>query len=255
VSAHRSFLLIALLASVAAAPGCHRDRHPWDGAAAPDGGEHALEVPPARAADPSAADAGPDAQAAASEPDAGETEGAAWPPVRVGGPWVRCYGNFHVSGEPLKDVTRLALLCGPENGMSRLSAKPIEGTVAEGGPPVTEALPVRRGTCYRIFATAAPTVADLDVIVRSSRGADVAADHGEDPWPIVQADRPFCALEDDAFTVEITAKRGQGRFAAEIWQLRPPPPLAPEEAARRRAAEAAGPDRRPAKVDVALPAR
>jgi hypothetical protein len=68
-------------------------------------------------------------------------------------------------------------------------------------------------------------VADLDVVVRSSRGSAIAADHGEDPWPIVQPDRPFCALEDDRYTFEVSAKRGSGRFAAEVWALRPAPPL------------------------------
>jgi hypothetical protein len=66
-------------------------------------------------------------------------------------------------------------------------------------------------------------VEDLDITVRSSRGAMIAADHGEDRWPIVQPDRPFCPLEDDRYAVEISAHRGRGRFAAEVWVLRSPP--------------------------------
>jgi hypothetical protein len=140
----------------------------------------------------------------------------------VGGPWVRCYGDFRLSGDPLKDVTRLGLLCGPENGMSRLSPQAIVGNVVEGQPAVSETFQARRGECYRIFAVASPTVTDLDVTVRSSRDMAIAADHGEDAWPIVQPDRPFCALEDDALRVEISARRGQGRFAAEVWVLSAP---------------------------------
>ena len=144
-------------------------------------------------------------------------------PVRVGGPWVRCYGNFRPSGEPVKDVTRLALLCGPENGMVRLSKKPIEGAVAEpsAAPAPSESFAAVQGECYRIFAVAETSVGDLDVAVRSSRGVLIAADHGEDNWPIVQPDRPFCALENDTFTVEFTSHRGWGRFAAEVWRLGP----------------------------------
>ena len=73
-----------------------------------------------------------------------------------------------------------------------------------------------------IFRTSAAdaTVNDLDVTVRSSRGAPVAADHGEDAWPIVQPDRPFCPLENDRYTLEIAAHRGHGRVAAEVWVLR-----------------------------------
>jgi hypothetical protein len=159
-------------------------------------------------------------------PDAASAE-APTPPVRVGGPWVRCYGGFHPQGDPVKDVTRLSILCGPENGMKRLSKQPFEGSVTAGGPSASETFEARRGECYRVFAVAEPTVQDLDVIVRSSRGAPLAADHGEDAWPIVQPDRPFCPLEDDRYTVEVSAKRGAGRFAAEVWVLRARGPKSP----------------------------
>jgi hypothetical protein len=62
-------------------------------------------------------------------------------------------------------------------------------------------------------------VSDLDVVVRTSRGTEVTADLGEDRWPIVQPERPFCTFDDDTFTVEVKAKRGAGAFAAEIWVL------------------------------------
>jgi hypothetical protein len=196
--------------------GCGHQARPWD-----QGDAEAPPPPPppsvastqasGTAEGPAADDAGkPD------EPD------APTPPVRIGGPWVRCYGGFHPTGDPVKDVTRLSILCGPENGMKRLSKRPIEGAVAAGGPGVSETFEARRGECYRVFAVAEPAVADLDVVVRSSRGAPVAADHGEDSWPIVQPDRPFCPLADDRYTVEISARRGAGRFAAEVWALRTP---------------------------------
>jgi hypothetical protein len=196
--------------------GCEHRAHPWD---QPDAGD----LPPSQPPPPLVAlprfDGGSAPGLDAAEPDTPS------PPVRVGGPWVRCYGGFHPSGEPVKDVTRLSLLCGPENGMKRLSKKALEGSVAAGGPAVAETFEARRGECYRIFAVAEPIqdagtgVADLDVVVRSSRGPAIAADHGEDPWPIVQPDRPFCALEDDRYTVEVSARRGSGHFAAEVWVL------------------------------------
>jgi hypothetical protein len=111
--------------------------------------------------------------------------------------------------------------------------------VSAGGGAITEVFEARRGDCYRVFAVAQKSVADLDVVVRSSRGAPIAADHGEDAWPIVQPDRPFCALEDDTYTLEVTAKRGSGRFAAEVWVLRArgsaPDRLAPGSAPERLA--------------------
>jgi hypothetical protein len=193
--------------------GCEHRAHPWD---QPDAGDPRVTV----AAPPPIVlpflDAGDGEAGPAREPDAPAA------PVRVGGPWVRCYGGFKPAGDPIKDVTRLSLLCGPENGMKRLSKEPLQGPVSAGGPSVNESFEAKRGECYRIFAVAEPAVADLDVVVRSSRGAAIAADHGEDAWPIVQPDRPVCALEDDRWTYEVSARKGAGRFAAEVWVLRTP---------------------------------
>jgi len=194
-------------------------RRPWEKPT--DGLPPAVLAPPPTIAPsppggPSAAHPGGSADLV---PSIAAPDEPAFPPIRVGGPWVRCYGSFRVSGEPLRDVTRLALLCGPENGMRRLSSQAMVGSVAEGQPPVVETFPSKRGECYRIFAVAEPGVGDLDVAVRSSRDAIIATDHGEDTWPIVQPDRPFCVLEDDTLRIEISAHRGQGRFAAELWGL------------------------------------
>jgi hypothetical protein len=165
----------------------------------------------------------PDASALA---DAGDDAGSLLGdepvlPVRVGGPWVRCYGNFRVSGEPVKDVTRLSLLCGPENGMHRMGDT-LVGALAEGEAKSAGTFRVVHGECYRVFAVAEPSVTDLDVAVQSSHGANVATDQSEDGWPIVQADRPFCPLDDDTYTLELTARRGHGRFAVEVWRLHTP---------------------------------
>lgn len=218
----RYLVIAAMMLLALGCVGCERRTHPWEQPDAGDVRTSALAPPPAPLARPAALDAGDAVDAAAADAPEAPT-----PPVRVGGPWVRCYGGFHPSGEPLKDVTRLSMLCGPENGMKRLWKETLEGAVREGGPATSQSFEARRGECYRVFAVAEPTVVDLDVAVRSSRGAAVAADHGEDSWPIVQPDRPVCPLEDDRYTVEVTAKRGSGRFAAEVWVLRTPGPKRP----------------------------
>jgi hypothetical protein len=215
-------LALAVLSITAlSTPACEKRVHPWD---QPDAGLPPVSAPPPKLG------LGPDTRPGAGvdagpTSDAGtEAEAAPTPLVRVGGPWVRCYGGFRSTGDPVKDVTRLAILCGPENGMKRLSKQTMTGEVREGAPAATEGFSAHRDECYRVFAVAEPNVVDLDVVVRSSRGAAVAADHGEDAWPIVQPDRPFCPLEDDRYTVEVTAKRGTGKFAAEVWVLRTPGP-------------------------------
>ena len=210
-------LVRSLTVAVLVSGGCGHRAHPWD---QPDAAP-SLSASPAPPLLPLPhLDTGAPAPGGSSSapPEAPK------PPVRVGGPWVRCYGGFRPSGDPLKDVTRLSLLCGPENGMKRLSTRALEGTVSAGGAPLGEAFEAHRGDCFRIFAVAERSVADLDIVVRSSREAPIAADHGEGAWPvaIVQPDRPFCALEDDRYTFEVSAKKGSGRFAAEVWVLRAP---------------------------------
>lgn len=212
----RAARLGAVLLVAASAAGCREQPRPWEGQSGP---AVVLSAPPPRVARPPS---GLLLGAGEGDGDAGSAVDPDLPPlpVRVGGPWVRCYGNFRLTGEPLKDLTRLGLLCGPENGMRRATPKPIEGHVKEGGPGVEEKLRAFRGACYRVFAVGGPGIINLDVTVRSSRGATIATDGGEDAWPIVQPDRPFCALEDDLISVEISARRGEGQFAAEVWVLK-----------------------------------
>ncbi len=149
------------------------------------------------------------------------------PPVsRVGGLWVSCYGRFKPAGDPVKDVTRLGLMCGPVNGMTR-QGDTIRGSVEAGtgrpgqpGPPVLAGqFRAQAGSCYRLFAVAAPEVRDLDVTVRSSRGSRLTSDQTEDPWPIVDPERPFCSFSDDTFSIEVASGGGAGPFALQIWTL------------------------------------
>jgi hypothetical protein len=142
--------------------------------------------------------------------------------ITPGGLWVKCAAGLALSADPLKDVTRLGVVCGPSNGMRRKTPQPIVGVLGEHEPPVTAELRVSRGACYRIIGVADPGVAELDVTVRSSHDVAVAGDHSSGRLAMVQPDRPFCALADDAATIEIRAARGSGRFAAEVWAIGEP---------------------------------
>jgi hypothetical protein len=204
-----SRLPLAILAS-SLALGCDSAPHPWDQAGASD----VASPPPVRSA------LSPAGSAIAPVSGAGSAEDPVLP-VPIGGAWVHCYGHFKPSGEPKKDVTRLGLLCGPSNGMKQ-EGDLFESDLTEGSAPAEYKIEAQRGACYRIFAVGEVSILDLDVTLRSSRGSAIAADHGQDAWPIVQPDRPICALEDDRWTVEVRAKRGGGRFAAEVWALAKP---------------------------------
>ena len=106
--------------------------------------------------------------------------------------------------------------------MKRLSTRALQGSVSAGGTGLTEAFEARpRRLLPRVRRRGAlgrrpgrrgaiePRRADR----RRSRRGRVA-------HPIVQPDRPFCALEDDWYTFEVSARKGSGRFAAEVWVLR-----------------------------------
>ena len=155
--------------------------------------------------------------------------------ITPGGLWVRCYEGLALSGDPLKDVTRLGLVCGPSNGLRRKTKQAIVGIVTEGEPPVSHELRVAKGACYRVLAVGDAGVVELDVTIRSSRDVAVAGDHARGRLAIVQPDRPFCTFADETFTATFSAIRGSGRFAAEVWSIGEP----------RKAGEPETPDERP----------
>ncbi len=141
------------------------------------------------------------------------------PLVTPGGGWVLCREGLVLSGDPLKDVTRLGLMCGPSNGMRRKTQQALVGVLAENAPPVTTAVRLMRGACYRVFAAADETVGELEVTLHSSRDATIATGKVSERLSIVQPDRPFCCLEEDLATLHVRALRGSGRFAAEVWAI------------------------------------
>lgn len=142
--------------------------------------------------------------------------------ITPGGLWVRCYEGLTLSGDPLKDVTRLGLVCGPSNGLRRKSKQAIVGIVTEGEPAVSHELRVTKGACYRVIAVADAGVIELDVTIRSSRDVAVAGDHARGRLAIVQPDRPFCTFAEESFAAVFSATRGSGRFAAEVWSIGEP---------------------------------
>lgn len=141
---------------------------------------------------------------------------AAGKPEPVGGPWVTCYAHFRPTSTPERDVTRLALLCGPENGM-----KIVGSTITADASdiPIEHPLEAKPGECFRVFAVAAPQVTDLAIEVRDPKGVPVASDHNNDRWPILNPDGPFCLLDGGKHTVRVHARQGRGSYALQIWRL------------------------------------
>jgi hypothetical protein len=170
-----------------------------------------VATPPVPSVPPSAS--GPLATPPGPSSDAG---GRAAP---VGGNWLKCYANFQPRTQPELEVMRLGLMCGPSNGMRKVTDG-REAEVTDAGAGREHRWRAQAGDCYRIFAVGEPSVQDLDVEVFDPRGARIAWDAGDDRWPIVKPDGPFCVFEDGEYRAVVRAQRGAGRYAVEIWRLR-----------------------------------
>jgi hypothetical protein len=151
---------------------------------------------------------------------AGAEDGEPFKPRFEGGLFVRCAEQLRAtSSDPVRDVTRLALACGPSTGMTRVGDGPHEGAVAEGAAEVRLPMSFAEGRCYRLFAVGDPGIEDLSVEIRSSHGTVIASDHREDRVAVVQPDRAVCPPRADEVLVTIAAKKGRGAFALEVWEV------------------------------------
>ena len=176
----------------------------------------AASAPPSAPAPASAAPTASAPEPPARPADASLPDGRAAP---VGGNWLRCYASFVPRTDPELDVLRLGLLCGPSNGMRKLTDA-RESAVPNGGGAREHRFAAESGDCYRIFAVGEPSVEDLDVEVFDPKGARIAWDTSDDRWPVVSPDGPFCVFSEGEHRAVIRAQRGAGRYAVEIWRLR-----------------------------------
>jgi hypothetical protein len=211
----RSALVVLL--GLALAGGCDKPAPPPGPAPAPS----AASVASAAAAPSAGPSAASDASATASAevvPEAAP-EPALEAGSPVGGNWLKCYAHFQPRTTPAVDVMRLGMMCGPSNGMRKVTGVP-ETAVSQDSPAREHRFRASAGDCYRIFAVGSPSIEDLDVEVLDEKGRRVAFDTSDDRWPIVKADGAFCVLDDGDYRAVVRAQRGSGSYAIEIWRLR-----------------------------------
>jgi hypothetical protein len=94
-----------------------------------------------------------------------------------------------------------------------------EGEIEDSGLLREHRFNVRAGECFRIFAVGEPSIEDLDIEVFGPNGRRLAFDNGDDRWPVVQPDGPFCTFETGEHQARVRVARGSGRYAIEIWRL------------------------------------
>lgn len=138
-------------------------------------------------------------------------------PSPSGGPWLHCHDHFRPESTPLRDVTRLGMLCGHVNGMRAVG--PVEeGEIVEGGEAKAHAFALKGGECVRVVAVADAPVEGLSVALADARGVLASATPGA-RWAIALADRPLCVAADGEYLMQVRSRKGSGRYAAQAWRL------------------------------------
>lgn len=133
-----------------------------------------------------------------------------------GGPWATCFDGFRISGQPLRDVTRLGLLCGPATGMRR--PEPPEKRALSPGEAWTFDVPLAAGECLRLVV-AASTATPLVVTTSGAPllASTVRADEG---WLVARPKSPLCAEQAASVRVVIRSAAG-AEVAVGRWFLPP----------------------------------
>lgn len=126
-----------------------------------------------------------------------------------------CLLNVPRTSNTKVDVTRLGLVCGASLGYRR-ATELREGTTSFGGTAVTFPLPLVEGRCYRVLLASDTELRAIAAVV-SSRGTTVASQATENGVLALYPDRPFCAVADDAATIEVRSLEGSGQFSLEVW--------------------------------------
>lgn len=177
----------------------------------------AVSAAPSAAPSAGPLDASPPASAPARTPATDAAGDARVAPV--GGNWLKCYAHFQPRVDPKLEVLRLGMMCGPSNGMRKVTDA-REAELGGGTSGREHRFTAEAGDCYRIFAVGEPKVEDLDIEVYDTRGARIAWDTSDDRWPIANPDGPFCVMSAGEHRAVVRAQRGSGSYAVEIWRLR-----------------------------------
>jgi hypothetical protein len=145
------------------------------------------------------------------------------------GNWTRCYEHFEPRSEIGLDVMRLALLCGPSNGMRKFIS--IDRTELNALQRNEHAFSAVAGDCFRVFAVANTAVRDLDVQIVDSLSRTLAGDDGDSRWLVLNEQAPFCVAQAGEYRALVSAepsdrdergldRAGRASYALAIWRLR-----------------------------------
>jgi hypothetical protein len=132
--------------------------------------------------------------------------------------WRPCHQSYKATAKDVsKDVAAMAGACEKPTKM-KLFGKTLTGKQADQDRPQTFPLDAKANHCYRVYAQAADSIKDLDIVVKDSAGVVVGQDSTDDPSPVVLEDGEVCFTKDDKASVIVSVGMGSGAYAVQIWQ-------------------------------------
>ena len=137
----------------------------------------------------------------------------------VGSTWLSCADGFRTSNQPIRDVTRLAFLCGPYHGMRR-SGQMWTMHVSEGSPASIE-LGLAPTECVRVFAAAASSVSLLRVALFDPDNAVICFAQSTMHFVMLHSDSAVCVERAGRYGIRVDAFGGAGQVALELWTFPP----------------------------------
>jgi hypothetical protein len=132
--------------------------------------------------------------------------------------WTECHKGYKPTGtsDLGADVDKMANACAATTKM-HITGDSFRGTQAASNVPQTYKFHALAKHCYRVYAAAATTITDLDLLVKDSTGAIVGEDSTDDPTPVVLEDGAVCYTADDDSSVVISVGGGSGSYAVQVW--------------------------------------
>jgi hypothetical protein len=131
--------------------------------------------------------------------------------------WAGCHQSFKATGKDVsKDVAAMSGACKAPTKMKAMG-KTLTGKQADQDAPQSFPFDAKANHCYRVYAQAADSIKDLDVVVKDSAGIIVGQDSTDDPSPVVLEDGAVCFSKDDKASVVVSVGMGKGNYALQIW--------------------------------------
>jgi hypothetical protein len=147
------------------------------------------------------------------------------PPLDFGSPlverkahtdWAACSKSITRNASAATTLADVTKACGAASGLHAGPA-PSLGKSSASADPTAVPVHVDKGKCVRVFATAAPSVKALVVIVKDASGRPAAIYKADDLDAAIAPPEALCFKETQDATLSISVGSGDGDYAVQLW--------------------------------------